>query len=217
MIQCCARAYEGRTRIGPSLIPSQSPSHVKPLSPDERVVVAEVIRTRRTIHTFLPEPPPEAIIHRALEQARWAPNHKLTEPWRFYLVGPETAEALARLNAEIVTERKGEQAGRNKLARWRTMPGWLVITCRRSSDPLREREDYAACCCAAQNLMLALWSEGVGTKWSTGPATRDPRFQEIMGIDPEEEMVVGLFWYGYPAEQPEKPRRSVDEVLRRLP
>jgi len=190
---------------------------VNPLSPDERAVVAEVIASRRTIHTFLPEPPPEALILRALERARWAPNHKLTEPWRFYLLGPETAEAVAQLNAEIVTERKGERAGQNKLARWSTMPGWLVITCRRAGDAHREREDYAACCCAAQNLMLYLWSEGIGTKWSTAPATRDPRFFELLGIDPEEETVVGLFWYGYPAERPEKARRPVAEVLKRLP
>jgi nitroreductase len=179
--------------------------------------VARLIRSRRTVHLFEPEPVPEAVVLRALDLARWAPNHRLTEPWRFVLLGPETARAVADLNAALVAEQRGAEAGEAKRARWRAIPGWLVVTCRRSEDPVREREDYAACCCAVQNLQLYLWSEGVGVKWTTGPVTRTARFYDLLGLDAGRERVVGLLWYGLPAAVPEVSRRPLDEVLARRP
>lgn len=179
--------------------------------------IAEVIRSRRTIHLFRPEIPQKEIVLRAIDLARWAPNHKLTEPWRFTLLGRDTAEAVARLNARLVAAERGERAGQAKLERWLAVPGWLVVTCVRSENPVREREDFAACCCAVQNLQLYLWSEGVGVKWTTGDVTRQPEFYELLDIDPEQEQLVGMLWYGYPAEVPEMRRRPVEEVLREVP
>lgn len=178
---------------------------------------AALIRSRRTIHEFREEPAPRELALKAIDLARWAPNHHLTEPWRFYLLGPETAEAVARLNAELVAEREGAEAGAAKYERWRRIPGWLAVTCERSGDPLRSREDYAACCCAIHNLSLYLWSEGVGVKWTTGAVTRDPRFYDLAWIDPEAETVVGLVWYGYAAEVPNPARRPAGEVSVTLP
>lgn len=180
-------------------------------------VAAELIRGRRTINFFQPEPPPRETVLKALELARWAPNHHLTEPWRFYLLGQETAEAIVRLNAELVERKKGPEAARDKLEQWLAKPGWIVATCLNSDDPLQSREDYAACCCALQNLMLYLWSEGIGSKWSTGPVTRDSRFYDLIWVDPEAETAVGLLWYGYPAETPQTPRKPLAEVLIELP
>ena len=189
-----------------------------PASPSlSTLSAAELIRDRRTIHDFRPEPPPPELILRGLELARWAPNHRLTEPWRFYLLGPETAEAIARLNAEQVSRDQGAAAGQAKLDRWRAIPGWLVVTCERSDDPLRAQEDYAACCCAMQNFSLYLWSQGIGVKWTTGAVIREPAFYDLIWVDPALETVVGLFWYGYPADVPQTVRKPLDESLVRLP
>lgn len=177
--------------------------------PDRAPDFSTLVESRRSVHLFRPEVPPERLLAEAVALARWAPNHRLTEPWRFYRLAPETAEAVARLNAELVAARKGAEAGRQKLARWQAVPGWLVATCHLADDALRRREDYAACACAVQILMLALWREGVGTKWTTGPVTRHPRFYELIGVDPQAEEVVGLVWYGYPAEVPPPPPRRL--------
>ena len=180
--------------------------------------VARLLRGRRTIHDFIADRPvPRELVLRGLDLARWAPNHRATEPWHFYLLGPETADAIARLNAELVTRKRGAEAGAEKLARWRAIPGWLLLTCDRSEDPLREREDYAACCCAAHNLQLYLWSEGVGVKWTTGAVTRDTRIFDLVWVDPAVESVVGLFWYGYASEVPRPGRKPVSEFLVTLP
>lgn len=179
--------------------------------------VARLLQSRRTIHLFEPELPPEDVLLRGLDLARWAPNHRLTEPWRFHLLGPETAAAVVELNAELVEAKRGASAAAAKRERWGAIPGWLVVTCPVEDDPVRAREDYAACCCAIQNLQLYLWSEGLGTKWTTGAVTRTAAFYDLLGLDPENETVVAMLWYGTPSDVPTTQRRPLDDVLRRLP
>ncbi len=65
--------------------------------------------------------------------------------------------------------------------------------------------------------MLYLWKAGVGSKWTTGDITRDERFFDIIGLDPEAEFVVGLIWYGYPKLTPQQSRKDLTEVLKELP
>lgn len=179
--------------------------------------VAQLIRNRRSINRFRPQIPPRQTILRALDVARWAPNHHLTEPWHFYLLGPKTKQAVVELNAELTAAAYGPEAAEAKRRRWDAIPGWLVVTCDHSLDALRAREDYAACACAVHNLALYLWSEGIGVKWTTGAVTRDSRFFDLLWIDPELETLVGLLWYGYPDEAPQSRRRGLAHSLVELP
>jgi nitroreductase len=200
------------------------PDPVKPAKPamslefsPSQCELAQWIRTRRTINDFQPETPPREAILQAIDVARWAPNHKLTEPWRFYLLGPATIQSLITLNTQLVTAEKGADAASKKKAKWEQVPGWLAVTSQRSSDPIRDWENSAAVCCAIQNLLLFLWSLGIGTKWSTGALTRSDEFAKLLGIDLTTERVVGLIWYGYPAASPLMRRRPVSEVTLCLP
>ena len=179
--------------------------------------LASVLRGRRSIDLFEPEPVGTAELYAAIELARWAPNHRLTEPWRFYLLGVATAAAVTELAAEIDAAAKGSAAGAARRKRLQNIPGFFVLTSRRSDEPLLDREDYAACCCAVQNLMLYLWQCGVGVKWTTGGVTRHPKFYELLGIDPAKETVVGFFWYGRPRVVPTQKRRAVAEIVSELP
>jgi nitroreductase len=173
---------------------------------------AEVLRGRRTINLYLQVPVPAALVREAIEAATWAPNHHVTEPWRFYVLGKETIAACIERVRDLVAAKKNARAAAFKAASWSEKPGWLVVTCRREGDELRQREDYAACCAAVQNFMLYLWKAGVGSKWTTGDITRDPQFRDIVGIG-EHEYVVGLIWYGYPKLTPEQSRSDLAEVL----
>ena len=128
---------------------------------------ANLLRSRRTIHLFRPDPPARELVDEAIALACWAPNHRLTEPWRFCWVGPETWQAIAELNAQLVSEKRGKDAAAAKLKRWLAVPGVVLVTCIRSEDPVRDEEDYAATACAVHNMALFLWSHGVGTKWSS--------------------------------------------------
>lgn len=179
--------------------------------------VASVMRGRRTIEKFQEKVPPRDVVLWAIELASWAPNHKHTEPWRFHLLGPESAARLVEMNTQIVRRNKGDDVAEKKRDRWSRVPGWLVLSCDVSDDALRAEEDYAACCCAAQNLALALWSRGVGTKWSTGPVTRSDEFARLLGLEPGARRIVGLFSFGYPAAIPQSRRRPVADVTEELP
>ena len=123
-------------------------------------------------------------------------------------MGQQTIQKVCELNASIIAEKKGQDAGQKKLNRWLQMPGWLVVTCKTTTSTTGtsnsmevpdsiEREDYAACCCAIQNLCLSLHNSGLGTKWTTGPVNFDPRFKDIVGLD-DDEYVVGTIWFGTP-------------------
>lgn len=177
----------------------------------------EVLRGRRTIDQFLQTPVPEALVREAIEAATWAPNHYVTEPWHFILPGADTVARIIDLCVAMVTASKGAELAEHKRKAWREKPGWLIVTCPRNDDALREREDYAACCAAVQNFMLYLWKAGVGSKWTTGEITRDPRFYDIIGVDAEAQLVVGVLWFGYPRITPSQSRQPVDEVLSKLP
>ncbi|MBX3449812.1 MAG: nitroreductase [Planctomycetaceae bacterium] len=179
--------------------------------------VERLFQDRRTIGAFRPECPPDDLVLWALDQFRWAPNHHKTEPWRVRWLGPETKARLVDLNAKLVAASKGEDAAEKKRQSWNRVPGWLFVTCRRSSDPLQDEEDVAACHCAVQNLLLALWARGVGSKWATGAVIRHPEAFEILGIDPAEERPIGLIWYGFPDVVPGQPRQPIEAFLQRLP
>ncbi len=187
----------------------QTPSY----ETEELRAFAEVLRGRRTIELFLQTPVPENLILEAIETATWAPNHHVTEPWKFYLLGGETKERCLDLCRDIVTDKKGAEAGDFKRKSWSQKPGWLVVTCQRSEDELLQREDFAACSAAIQTLMLYLWKAGVGSKWTTGDITRDSRFFDIVGIDESQAFVVSLMWYGYPKLTPAQARKGLSEVL----
>ena len=180
--------------------------------------LTEFIKSRRTIHDFISDKVPDsAVIKEAITTACWAPNHHLSEPWRFYLLERETVKSISELNKEMLIETKGIEKAEKKYKRWMDIPGWLVITCQKSDDKILYQEDYAACCCVVQNLMLCLWEKGIGTKWSTGPVTHDDRFYDLIWVNRELENIVGLIWYGYPAEIPQTTRKPLQQVLTELP
>ncbi|VEU35365.1 unnamed protein product [Pseudo-nitzschia multistriata] len=185
----------------------------------------DILRSRRTVNSFVPILPKdwEEALENAIQSAIYAPNHKRTEPWGFHLLGPETIRKVCELNASIVTKKKGEKAGQAKLERWLEMPGWLVVTCKTEggtgdmTDPSGiDREDYAAVCCAVQNLCLSLHNAGMGTKWTTGPVNFDTKFNEIVGLE-QDEYVVGTIWFGTAETDPKAPakKKTIDDVLRK--
>ncbi|NIA27642.1 MAG: nitroreductase [Desulfobulbaceae bacterium] len=177
----------------------------------------EVLRGRRTINLFLQTPVPAQLIRNAIDVATWAPNHHVTEPWAFYMLGKQTMVACLDLARKIVTVNKDAKAAEFKVKSWSEKPGWLLVTCKRSAEPILQQEDLAACAAAVQNLMLYLWKAGVGCKWITADITRDPRFFDIVGIDSESELVVGLISYGYPKLTPSQARKPPADVLTELP
>jgi nitroreductase len=185
--------------------------------------VEEAIRTRRSIFDFRPEPvPPEKLEH-LLGFGIWAPNHHLTEPWRFTILGEEVRQTLSERYGELqVTKAPADAsseirerlraAGRTKFL---SKPAIVVVSCLQQGDEQRRREDYAATYCAVQNIQLASWAEGVGMQISTNALIHAPETYTLLGIDPEQEEILSFLYIGYPAEILTRQRRPLSEVVRR--
>lgn len=177
---------------------------------------AEVLRGRRTIELFLQTDVPRSLVNEAIEVATWAPNHHLTEPWHFYLLGEKAMTANVELIRELTTENNDAAKGDFKAKAAEAIPGWLVLTCKKSDDEILQREDYASCCCAMQNLMLYLSEAGVGSKWATSALADDKRFYDLLGIDQGQELIVGILRYGYSKITPTQSRKEVSDIISEL-
>ena len=173
--------------------------------------IEELILGRRTIHNYSDKPVADTVIRRALELALWAPNHKLTMPWQFTLVGPEARTELAKLSLALKETKKGtafDAEQRLSLQAEFLRPSHLVaVSMKRNGDARQEREDYAAVAGGLENAALYLWSLGIGTKWSTSPLIRDKNVYSALRINSETEEMVGLLWIGYPDKVPQSLRK----------
>jgi nitroreductase len=167
--------------------------------------LAEAILTRRTIKDFRPDVVPADLLDRALSAGLWAQNHKLTQPWRFAILGPETRRALAAAageNGPLVLSK----------------PAIVAVSCALSGDAHQRWEDELAVACAIQNIQLTAWSAGFGMQWSSGKLLRLEGVHALLGLDPAAEKLMGLLFFGFPARTPAPaPRKPLAEVLRRLP
>jgi nitroreductase len=184
--------------------------------------IQSILLQRRTIHDYDPSPLPEGALERALIAALAAPNHRMTEPWRFVRVGPETRSKLCEVSVGLKTPTGAAPRADlvEKTRKKMLNPAELLVVSRvRADDPEVEREDYAAIACAIQNLSLSLWAEDVGSKWSTGEVTTAAETYALVGIDERLEEIVGFVWVGKAASNVPKARRrrELSDVLRQLP
>ena len=177
---------------------------------------------RRTVDHFDETPVNDDVLRRAVECAIAAPNRSMSEPWRFLQLGPQTVQRLVKLKRQLHKNMETDD-GQSSIVDWTRIPGWCVVTTKRSPDqPDVELEDFRSTACAIQNFMLSMWSEGIGTKWTSGPVQKTEEFAKLCGIDTAQETVVGCIWFGFPtgglvAADPKRRKKTVDDVLSRLP
>jgi len=156
--------------------------------------VETAIRTRRTHKAFGPEPLPRRLLDELLGLASWAPNHNLTVPWRFRVVGPRTLERLKDVAGP---------EGAVKLARCPTM---VVVSAVLSGDPVADEEDLHATAVAAYIVLLAAHDRGLAGYWRTPALLREEGGRAAVGL-PADERAVGLLHLGYPRQERPVPER----------
>jgi nitroreductase len=168
----------------------------------------QAIRTRRTHKVFTPEPVARPEIEQLLELARWAPNHHLTNPWRFRVLGPATLAQLKQL-AEERSPGSGAKLDR--------APTLIVASAFLSGDPAEQDDDLLASAVAAYLVLLAAHSRGLASYWRSVPLLDSPAGRETLGLD-EAERPLGLLHLGYPRQAQRVPERApVASFARYLP
>lgn len=183
--------------------------------------VSEAIQTRRSVKEYEDRPVSRQEVSRLLEAARWAPNHRMTEPWAFYVLGPETqrvyAEVRGALKSEGVTDPEAARAVRTKVERESLgIPRMVAVASHVADDPEIRAEDFAAVWMGIQNLLLAAWESGIGGYIRTGGILRHPRLRKVLGL-PEDQRLLAFVQLGRPASVPDpKPRAPVADKTRWL-
>jgi len=164
----------------------------------------EAIRTRRTHKAYGPEPVEPAVLEELFELARWAPNHHLTNPWRFRVLGPR---ALERLKAA---------AGPDAATKLDRAPTLVAVSAIRCGEPETDREDLLATACAAYVVLLAAHARGLASYWRTPSVLRTGGGRAALGVSDDEDLV-GLLYLGRPRQEQRVPERAgTAEVVRWL-
>ncbi|AIQ52757.1 nitroreductase family protein [Paenibacillus sp. FSL R7-0331] len=159
--------------------------------------IVDIIKTRRSVKQFNPDPIGEADLLSWLETASYAPNHRMNEPWEIVMVGAETRAEL---------KHKTDFGG---------APVVLALLSKAAATPFERDENVMAVSCFAQNFLLAAHEAGAGAYWASLGAL--PHNRSILGV-PEDYDVIGVFGVGYPADIPPlKPRTPVSVKMTTLP
>lgn len=189
--------------------------------PESAVSVYDAIFRRRNVKEFAPEPVSRDTLERLFSAAVWAPNHRLTNPTRFFAVRKDSpmrkriAEAAWQSTYDGVANPNPEQKRRSADAsRDRVLngPAMVYVFSLDGANEEVTRENYATSCCAIQNMALAAVAEGLRIDWTTGGLTRIPGIAGILGADAAWTMV-GVVFVGKAASLPETQRMPHSEVV----
>ena len=195
-------------------------------SPEVETVAAAVlaaIRGRRSIGKVAPERPSRAAIEQLLEAATWAPNHHLTQPWRFFVLTGEArralGEAMARATVGDPATHPLDEAARAAYERTAAKPLRAPVVIAVAVEPaagakIREVEEVAAGSAAVQNMLLAAHALGLAAIWRTGGACDEPAVKAFFDLAPEAHLL-GFVYVGYPAQEPPVRERTPAASLTR--
>jgi nitroreductase len=157
--------------------------------------VEEAIRERRTHKAYRPEPVERELLDELLELARWAPNHHLTNPWRFRVIGPD---ALDRLK---------DAAGPENASKLDRAPTLVVASVVQEGDPVQDEEDLLAAACATYIVLLGAHSRGLVGYWRTPGVLRTPEGRAAVDL-PDSERFVALIYLGHARQEQTPPERT---------
>ena len=176
--------------------------------------VTHAIETRRSVGRVKQDPVERGLIERVLESAVHAPNHRITEPWRFHVFTGKGRGELARARAEtarLAAKAEGEHeemvAGRVSRERKKAFraPVVIAVISVAGHDEIETLENYAACAAAVQNMQLTAHSLGLASIWRTGPVAYHEHMRRFFDLE-EDDSIVAYLYLGYP-DMGERPRR----------
>ena len=189
--------------------------------PETAVSVYDAIFTRRMSKEFTDDAVSDDTLARLFDAAMWAPNHRLTEPIRLFVLrkGSRIRERVAELAAEVAEskvanpnpERK-RQAGEGVRRRVLDAPALVYAYSVPGGNDEVTQENYAAACCGVQNMALAAVAEGICLDWSTGGVTQHADLSDTLGAE-SGWMMVGALFLGVPKVVPSSRRSPQSRVV----
>jgi nitroreductase len=169
------------------------------------VDVRDAIKARRTHKQYGSEPVDEGTLRELIDLARYAPNHHLTQPWRFRVLGPQIRARIAEL------------AGEKEAMKLRRAPTLVLATAALTGDRQADEEDLHATAAAVYAVLLAATARGLASYWRTPACFTEHSVREALGLEANERVVSLIHLGPAVSEPPVKERAPLDEVLRMLP
>lgn len=172
----------------------------------------DAIQNRRSIKRFTDRPIAKSEIEALLDAAVLAPNHRLTQPWRFYVLGPDARHAYGvalgeRKARKLEDPERGREVRESVAAEHWALPCMIAVAVTKSDNPEIAEEDYAAAMMAIENLALAAVGMGLGTHVKTGGVMSDAAARAAAGVA-DNERIVAIVNVGEPAEVPPAKKRE---------
>ncbi len=188
------------------------------LSPD---AVNQLIRSRRSIYpkNYTSEPIDRSVLTNILENANWAPTHRMTEPWRFKVIANETRQLLGKLLANWYKQNTHpssyKESKYEKTLHKPSKSAYVIAVCMQR-DPKKsvpEFEEICATACAVQNMLLSAWSYGLGAYWSTPKAINSPEVSSFLKLDTGEQCLGFVFMGHHNLPQFQGKRGPIEEKV----
>ncbi|WP_138416695.1 nitroreductase family protein [Aquibacillus sediminis] len=170
--------------------------------------VAKVIRERRSIKDgYLDKPVSQELIIELLNDAKWAPNHGVREPWRFIFVPTDKKEKFV----EDIVQTYPENMHDNRREYLSKPAAFLIVVMKEESIPKKWEENFGAVSSLIQNFQLLAWEQELGVVWKTNPHIYDTNVHQLLDLESDEK-IIGFLHLGYFEHQPEsKPRTPIKE------
>lgn len=174
--------------------------------------ISEVIRSRRSIKRgYTDKKVDKDLMVSLLNDAAWAPNHGLREPWRFIFVSEERKEAFLDSILTCFPKSQHEQT----LNKYSDVPAFLVLIMKTDPRQMQWDENFAATSCFVQNLQLLAWEKELGMVWKTPNFIYDPRLYAELGVE-KDEKIIGILQIGYFDEDVRVPERKRTDIKEKL-
>ena len=166
------------------------------------------IKSRRTCHIFNGDPIERDHLITALETAVWAPNHHLTMPWKFWVLGSKMRVAYQQLMFQSISQSQNTKVASKKLERMRNVAEIVIAGCEKSDDKKVNIENYASCSCAIHNFSLSLWQHQIACKWSTHSIIQSTELMHLIAM-PQQYSIIGVLYCGLPSIIPKQERPNI--------
>lgn len=176
----------------------------------------DAIRRRRSIKSFTESPVPQAQLESLLELAVLGPNFRMSQPWRFLVLGPEGRGAYGRALGSRKAKKLEDPAAKDAMvernvAEAVAVPAMIGVVQQLNENLEIREDDYAAIWMGIENLLVGALELGLGTHVRTGAVLGDAALRDPLGVG-DGERLVALIQLGVPEEIPvTKPRASAAE------
>ena len=181
--------------------------------------ISEIIKGRRTVFadSYLDKHIDRSIIEQLIDNARWAPTHKRSEPWRFEVLEGEHKVILGEFILEYYktkwTKEEFPESRYEDVLVYPHKATLISIVFQRNTTTLPEWEELAGTSCAVQNLWLSLSEFGLVGYWDTSEAAI--AYCESLGLE-ENERSLGIFYLGYPDPHTPTPTSKRQKLSKKL-